>query len=263
MIDKKTARALKSWFDDYVKTFQSKNPEHQQNIDLKRDHTRRVCKEILDIGESLGLSEDDLHLSEMTALFHDVGRFEQYTRYGTFLDIKSEDHAVLGVKVLRQNGVLNGLDRSTGDLILKAIAYHNRAALPGDETEECLFFTKLLRDADKLDIWRVVTDYYHEKNRSPNAAIELELPDTRKISDEVCADLIAGRIVKVDHLKTLNDFKLLQMGWIYDVNFPRTFHLLRERRYLEMLRDALPQSEKISTIYSTIRNYLEKHCGGD
>ena len=62
-------------------------------------------------------------------------------------------------------------------------------------------------------------------------------------------------------MKTLNDFKLLQMAWIYDVNFPRTFEIVRERGYMEMIRDALPQSEKVSEMYATIRSYLEEHIG--
>jgi hypothetical protein len=52
-------------------------------------------------------------------------------------------------------------------------------------------------------------------------------------------ELMAGKSVKVESLKTLNDFKLLQMGWVYDINFPRTFQLIRERGYLKMIGDAL------------------------
>ena len=260
MIDHGTVSAFKTWFAEYTKTFQSGNPEDQQNIHLKEAHTRRVCKEILDIGNSLGLNGDDLCVAEVMALFHDIGRFEQYARYGTFVDLKSEDHAVLGVKVLRKTGVLNMVDQSTADLILRGIAYHNRAFLPKDESERCLFFAKLLRDADKLDIWRVITDYYQRKKEDRNGVIELGLPDTPEISSEVCADLMAKRIVNVGYLKTLNDFKLLQMGWIFDVNFSRTFELIQERHYLEMIHDTLPQTKKVTEIYLTVQSYLKGHC---
>lgn len=260
MIDQKILSALKVWFADYVKTFQSTDSDQKQNIDIKKAHTRRVCIEIIEIGKSLGLNQEELRLLEVIALLHDVGRFEQYARYGTFSDLKSEDHAILGGKILRENNILKMIDRSTRELILCAIAYHNRAQLPEGETERCLFFTKLLRDADKLDIWRVVTDYYRKRNGPRNAVIELELPDTPEISDEVCMDLTAGRIAKVSCLKTLNDFKLLQMGLIYDINFSRTFQLIRERGYLEMIRDALPRSKKILRIYSIVQSYLEKNC---
>ncbi len=260
MMNQKTVSDLKSWFSGYVKTFQSADPGYQENIDLKEEHSRRVCEEILDVGQSLRLSGDDLHLAEITALFHDIGRFEQYARYGTFSDLVSEDHAMLGVRVLRKNQVLDSLDPQTHELILRTVSYHNRATLPEEETEKCLFFTKLLRDADKLDIWRVVTDYYREDDGVRNGTIELGLPDTPEISDDVCADLLAGRTIRTTSLKTLNDFKVLQMSWVFDVNFQRTFQLVRERRYLDMIREALPQTQKVSKIFSVVQTYLEKHC---
>ncbi len=162
MINQGTVSAFKTWFAEYIRTFESGDPEYQRNIELKEAHTRRVCLEILDIGNNLCLNGEDLHLAEVMALFHDIGRFEQYARYGTFYDLRSEDHAVLGVKVLRKTGVLEVLDQSTADLILRCVAYHNRAFLPEYESERCLFFARLLRDADKLDILRVVTDYYQQ-----------------------------------------------------------------------------------------------------
>ena len=263
MVTQENITWLKSWFAAYVKTFRSGNPDDQRNIDLKEEHTRRVCKEILDVGTSLDLDSQDLLVAEVIALFHDVGRFEQYARYGTFSDPESEDHALLGVKVLRKNDVLKTLDQETRALILRTVSYHNRAKLPEEETERCLFFTKLLRDADKLDIWRVVTDYYRKMNSSRNGVIELGLPDSPEISQDVCMDMIAGRTVKTTSLKTLNDFKVLQMGWIYDVNFPRTFQLVGERGYLEKIRDVLPPTEQASEIYSAARSYLEAHLVKD
>ncbi len=255
-----TLPGLKAWFSDYVKKFLSGDPDYRRNIELKIDHTRRVCEEILDVGKSLGLSSEDLCLAEITALFHDIGRFEQYARYGTYRDLVSEDHAVLGVTVLKENQVLEKLELPDSELVLRTVSYHNRAVLPEDETERCLFFSRLLRDADKLDIWRVVTDHYTQKSGSRNGTIELDLPDTPEISETVCEDLMSGRLVRVGCLRTLNDFKLLQMGWIFDVNFPRTFRLVRERAYLKIIRDNLPASAKVSEIFSKVQSYLEERC---
>ena len=253
---------MENWFASYVQGFKSGNPDWQPNIILKEEHTRRVCKEILDIGRKIGLSDEDLRLAEVIALFHDIGRFEQFARYQTFVDRNSVNHAVLGVKILKENGVLNRLDRSIRDLILRAILYHNRFALPQKETEKCLFFAKLLRDADKLDIWRVLIDYYCREDGKRNAVIELGLPDTPGISSDVYKDLIEGRIVDVAHLRNLNDFKLLQIGWIYDINFVQTFQYVQERGYLEMIRDVLPNSEKIAEIFNVVQAYMNEQTRG-
>ena len=260
MIDQETLLSLKTWFADYVKKFQSCDPNYKRNINIKEDHTKRVCSEIIDIGKSLSLNKEELRLAKVIALLHDVGRFKQYDRYGTFSDAKSEDHAQLGTKIIRQNHVLKKIDQPTSELIIRTISYHNRPTLPQNETEKCLFFTKLLRDADKLDILYVVTDYYQNSSEHPNESLELELTNHPQISDEVYNDLISGKTVNAQHLKTLNDFKLLQMAWIYDINFPLTFQLIQQRGYLEMIRDALPQSDKVQKIYFAVKSYLDKNC---
>jgi len=257
-IDNKILKYLKIWFSNYVQTFKHDDKNFQENIALKEKHTKQVCKEILNIGKQLGLNENELRLSEVIALFHDIGRFEQYARYKTFVDHESENHAELGVKILKENQVLNKFNKSIQSLILRTILYHNRFALPEGETNTCLFFSKLLRDADKLDIWRVVTDYYNQNSGKRNGILELGLPDTASFSDEVYQDMLNKRIVDVKHLKNLNDFKLLQMGWIFDINFVPTFHCIKTRHYLEMIRQVLPESEKIEKIFGVAQAYLDK-----
>ncbi|MCF8025044.1 MAG: HD domain-containing protein [Desulfobacteraceae bacterium] len=230
-------------------------------MDLKRDHTLRVCENIMDIGRSLNLCENELRIAGTAALLHDIGRFEQYRQYGTFSDYQSEDHAALGVTVIQNEGILSGFDPETAGLITRVVRYHNRAALPAEEDERCLFFLKMVRDADKMDIWRVMTEYYITGGNTRNPAIGLNLPDTPHISDKIHENLCRGRLAQMSNLKTLNDLKLLQMGWVYDLNFRRTFELVREKGYLEMLRNTLPpQSRRAADIYSKARAYLEQNA---
>jgi len=60
-ISKEKLTELKNWFIYYVHTFQYNDPEIQQNINLKEEHTMRVCREILYIGKQLGLNDDELN----------------------------------------------------------------------------------------------------------------------------------------------------------------------------------------------------------
>ncbi len=256
-IEKKAIKELKEWFTHYVQTFKYGNRELKQNTILKEEHTLQVCNEIIELAEQLKLKNSERRLAEIIALFHDIGRFEQFARYKTFVDKQSENHAELGIKISKNYGVLDQFEDSTQSLIYRTIKYHNLAELPPDEMQTCLFFSKLLRDADKLDIWRVVTDYYHRENGKRNGAIELDLPDTPGISDEVYQDLLNKKIVNIYHMKNLNDFKLLQVGWIFDINFAATFRAVRSRSYLEKIREVLPESEKINTIFSVFHSYLD------
>ena len=254
---------LKDWLENYIEQFASPDSNVQKALDLKQAHTERVCDAILDIGRHEGLSGDDLALAETAALLHDIGRFEQYRKYKTFSDVRSENHALLGVKVIRENKILEDMDSEKARVILRAVEYHNKAGLPGSENGRDLFFMKLLRDADKVDIWHVVTEYYGNAHKHRNPTIELNLPDKPHISDSVCRSLMKGNIVQMGDLKTLNDFKLLQIGWIYDVNFRRTFQIVQERKYLERIRQALPEgSSRIDRVYERAREYLHEKALG-
>ena len=255
---KKKLEKLKSWFADYAASFKTGNPDVQKNILLKEFHTYRVCEEIKFLGGELELSNSDLRLAETIALLHDIGRFEQYTQYQTFVDRYSENHAELGVKIIRSMGVLKGFRKSNRDLIEGAVLYHNRRELPDDLKDRDLFFAKLLRDADKLDIFKVVIDNAAQRSSNQNAALDFGLPKASGISDAVYEDLKEGRIVDIEHLQNLNDFRLLVVGWIYDVNFEPTLRQIYKREYLPAIRNLLPAIKKIDTIFNVSMNFLEE-----
>jgi putative nucleotidyltransferase with HDIG domain len=252
-INEECLTRFRSWFINYVNSYPAADP-----VTLKKEHSLKVCQEILSIGSQLNLDAERMLLAETVALFHDIGRFEQYSRYGTFVDRKSENHAELGVKVLREKEILDLLDKRSRDVIFKSILNHNRLRMPEGETESVAFFSKLLRDADKIDIYRVVTDYYRAPSAERSAAIELDLPDTPDVSDEILHCLRTGRLADHQKLKSLNDFKLLQLGWVYDFNFQPSLRIIRERGYLKLLREVLPQCGAIDDAYSVVIGVLEK-----
>ena len=169
----------------------------------------------------------------------------------------------LGVKILKEKDVLNGLHDSLKDLVYRIISYHNRPCLPDGETDTCLFYAKLLRDADKLDIWRVLTRHYRGSDGSSNSAIELGLPDTPEISDKVYETVMSKKIVDFHHVQTSSDFKVLQIGWIFDVNFKPTLNAVISRNYIDEICGALPASEKMETIKKVVDHYVEKEFVGE
>ncbi|MCD4721870.1 MAG: HD domain-containing protein, partial [Desulfobacula sp.] len=99
---------FKAWFSEYVSGFYGNNPEQNQIYKLKETHTLRVCENILTLGKSIHLSQNDLKIVEIAALFHDIGRFKQYLTYATFNDTKSINHAKLGIQQLSLHKILNG-----------------------------------------------------------------------------------------------------------------------------------------------------------
>jgi hypothetical protein len=114
----------------------------------------------------------------------------------------------------------------------------------------------LIRDADKLDIWRVFLEYYEAPDEKRASAVSLSLPDLSEYTREILEVIYKKRIVSLSKIKTLNDFKLLQLSWIFDLNFKPSFRLLLKRNYLNRIIAHLPQTEEISDVSSFLNEFI-------
>lgn len=257
-MEQEQLKKFRAWFDDYVAGFYGDDEFINANLKLKEDHTQRTCDQMLYLTKELGLSDEQIRLAEVIALFHDIGRFEQFIKYFTYNDPQSVNHCLLGLKVLRKKKVLETLDAEERRLIEKAIEYHGLKELPPDLDGECLLFAKLIRDADKIDSLYVMTDCYRQyTENTPGFKLELELPDKTEYSHEVIMAILRGRRIDYCRLKTLNDMKLCLLAWVYDVNFVQTLKRIKQRRLLEMLVDFLPKTEDIKRVRKKIFEYVD------
>jgi hypothetical protein len=257
-MDQKDLTALKNWFADYCDTFSTPSEEDQRNITIKRDHTHEVCLNAVQIAKDLRLNEHQMMLAETIALFHDVGRFPQYRQYKTFDDSISVNHAALSARVLLENSVLRDLPGRDRDLIIRAVTLHNVFSLPEGLEDETLLFSRLIRDADKLDILRVVIDYFKQEPGSRAEAVALGLPDEPAYSEEVLACLHKEKMALKSMLTTQNDFKLLQLAWLYDLNFASSLRMVVARKYIPRIADMLPRNDDISRAVNNVREYVDR-----
>ncbi len=249
---------FKEWFSEYVATFRSGDRVLDKTIALKEAHTRRVCKEIRMISGALKLSDDAIRVAETTALFHDVGRFRQYRDYGTFNDAASRNHAELGLDVLAENQVLSRCGAVERHIVQQAIRYHNMRVLPQEQDAKIVLFAKLLRDADKLDIWRVFVDYYEGRYADLDSVVVWGLPDEPVWSAPIIDALYARKMADTKHMATLNDFKLLQISWVFDVNFAPTFRAVQRRGYLAKIAQTLPPTPEIEKAVDIAGVYVDR-----
>ena len=249
-------QSLKTWFQNYVHSFSLPVQEDQRNIAIKRDHTLQVCLNAVRIAEDLGLDQQEIRVAETIALFHDVGRFLQYQQYKTFDDSISVNHAVLGAKLLVGHDVLQDLPKHDQDIIVRSVNLHNVFSLPERLDEQSLLFARLIRDADKLDILRVVIEYFEQDQESRAEAVALGLPDLPGYSQTVLACVVRGELARKEALMTRNDFKLLQLAWLYDINFTCSLGMIEERGYIQKLARLLPQNEEIAGAVRIVRAYI-------
>ncbi len=253
---------FKVWFSDYTSSFQFADKKARGNIQLKEKHTMEVCANIVLLAKELSLDSGKLMLAESIGLFHDIGRFRQYEKYRTFRDSISENHAALGVAILAENGILEKLAERERQIILSSVRFHNAFAVPDLQDDEILLFLKLIRDADKLDIFRVFSEYYESPAEERASAVGLDLPDIPGYSRDVLSCIFEKRIASLSSLRTLNDFKLMKLSWVYDFNFKSSLRLLRERRYISRLLETLPRTDELNRAISLLEDHIEKRLAG-
>jgi hypothetical protein len=252
------------WFYDYVAGFYSNDEYVNANLKLKEEHSRRVCEEMSYLAGELELSDNQKWTADAIALLHDVGRFEQFVKYQTYNDARSVNHCLLGVEVLRREKVLEQVEKASRKWIEKAIENHGRIDLPKDLGGEELLFSKLIRDADKIDVFYVATEYYKQYRDNPNAfTLELEFPDEPTYSKKIVERILCGRLIDYSKLRTINDMKLCQLGWVYDVNFTATLKRIKDRRFLEKILDFLPKTEDINRVREKIFGYVDSRIEQD
>jgi putative nucleotidyltransferase with HDIG domain len=259
-MDNDTLEGYRAWFAGFVQEHAEPDARHQQNILLKEDHTRQVCDNALRIAAELGLDTAETALAGAVALFHDVGRFPQYRRFRTFQDSLSANHAVLGAKVLIERQVLRDLPGRERSLIVRAVTLHNVFTLPPLADDGVRLHARIVRDADKLDIWRVFTEYFTLPPAGRPSAAGLGLPDAPELSPGVLNSLGRRQMVRLTSLRTLNDFKLLQLAWIYDMNFAPSLRMVRERGVIDRLSEAMPRTPEVDRALDDLRDHVRRRA---
>ena len=252
-MNKESYLLLTNWFYRYVEGFYSANPDVQSHVILKKEHTARVCENMRRIGRSLKLNSNQMLIAGTVALLHDIGRFSQYVTYHTFNDFLSENHAVLGVKILDETNVLGGIADSERQVIKKAVLYHNCRELP---EEEDLLFARMIRDADKLDIFEMIV----------TADLRIKMPKSPEIgtgegySDRIVEDLLYNRLARYEDIRTEPDQTLFRISWLYNIYFTDTFRTIKKEQYLKRMLAELPQTDDIKKISRHVDAYLNAKC---
>ena len=226
-------------FQDYVQQFFSDNAEFDEHIRLKKEHTLRVCDEITALGESLGMNERQRAFARVMAILHDIGRFRQFKKYHTFADAESENHSMIAVDVINELGFNSLLSKRQNELLEKAILNHNIPAIPDNAEPDVLFYSRLLRDADKLDIWQVsiAMNIFHKIKNEP-------FPDHYHPPQQILECFENEQIILLKQVESYYDSILFRLSWVYDLYFPYTFKQFYRRNIAGKLLDKLPYFEK-------------------
>ncbi|MFH1968975.1 MAG: HD domain-containing protein [Verrucomicrobiota bacterium] len=231
---------LEQWFLDYVRPFINGNAESEV-LRIKRDHCQRVAEDMTAIARDLGLAEDDIHTARILGWLHDIGRFPQYAQYRTLRDDRSVNHGQVGLQVLDSAQVLKICEPADQEIIVAGIGYHNRQTVPSGMAADVRRFVLMIRDADKLDIMQTLYQVWKNDEIQCHPELILALDLEGPVNPRVLADIRARQPVAYANIKSLADFFLTQVSWVYDLNFRPSYQRLVQRRLLEQVAEVLPK----------------------
>lgn len=231
-------------FNQYFKKFDIK----EKNILMKFHHSYRVMEYSKSIGKFLELNEHDMWLCEIIGLFHDISRFEQWTKYKTFWDKESVDHGDLSCEIIEREKILDDIDSVDKNIILTAIKYHNKYDIKDVKDERTILFCKIIRDADKIDILL----------EQVNEVDEMQ----KELSEQLLEVLYEKRMCPNEYVVTSVDNVLRHIGFIFDLNFSHSIKILKEKKWFEnkfnILQNYVEKKENIYELEEFITEYVKE-----
>ena len=230
--------------------------DHDYYIRLKRDHSLRVLDNGRAIVEQEDITGQEAELSILASLYHDIGRFPQFTRYGTYKDADSVNHGRMGVLALRSLDLPGDVSAAQWRLIRAAVGLHNAKTLNPATRGLVRTMTDVVRDADKIDIFHVILDHLDDQDNEQKVVIlSLERHPTL-YTDAVYRAVLAGTPCDYANLRYSNDFILLLIGWTRAMAFAASLNLLVRRGLVEKAFSLLPDDDRIRKLRDRTNAYL-------
>ena len=244
-------------FDRFVAQFREPDGSLPFALAAKFAHTGEVCEitEKIVAGEARFSPRDTL-IFRLCALFHDISRFEQYDKFRTFLDRASFDHGDRSAALIDELGLVPELPAEDRACVIDAVRVHNKFAVPADFPPAHLAAAKMVRDADKLAILRLIIRFFNGDYSDP--AIRLDLPDTPGWTPAILETALSGKCVLYTDMKCINDFKLGLFAWSCDLNYPSSAALALDEDLFGRIRTLLPESDGIDALLDSARARLAK-----
>lgn len=235
-----------NYFDEYVSNYDMTDPD----IDYKYYHSYRVMNAMELLATKLKLQKKDIELAKIIGLLHDIGRFEQDKKYNSFIDNKM-DHGNYGVQILKENNILDNLniDKSDYEVVYKSIKNHNKFAIEPNLNERELLFSKLIRDADKLDI------LYALGNEEIKGILR---QDNEEITKSLEASFFNHQVANTKESNNKNDGLVITFCYIYDINFKVTYQIINNNKYYEKIYQRINRKDIFKKYLEQTNKYIEE-----
>lgn len=242
-------------FEEFFQSLTIDSPENQHQFDEIRSHSLRVAENSEQLANILLQTEDEKRIATIIALFHDVGKASLLSKNMEPLVIQRE-HGVASAKLIQQMDFFQSLSAEVQLTILKAVESHNLIKLSKLDNDQQTLYAKLLRDADKLDVFDSSHRYFKERY-GIQPIVTMELNNSIEASEKILKNIWAGKPAAHEDMKSMNDYKLLLISMVFDLNFKHTFRVMSEKQYIQKIYETLPKRDHIIDVYRQVKLFVE------
>ncbi len=203
-----------------------------------------------DFAAGVGWPGRDGLLAAAIGLRHDVARFPQYRRYGTFSDARSIDHGDAGAGILGERFSWDLLPPGSREIVIAAVGAHNKRFVPAGLPAGSMPFVLMIRDCDKLDVFRIVRD--HEAD---GTLLEIypRLEPGGPASSDVLSEVLESRTASYEKVHTMADLYLLKMAWVHSLSNAPAYRHLVATGFLDWIEPRLPRAEGVPALLAETR----------
>lgn len=224
-------------FEKYMADYNLK----EENISLKYRHSYAVSELMAELAFRLNLSKKEIEIAKIIGLLHDIGRFEQWKKFSSF-DDRNVDHADQSCIYLFEEGhIRDFIEEETYDLIIeKAIRYHNKLTIPDMSVKE-LLFTKMIRDMDKVDIYKQCATHFQYTFNAD------------EVSKGVLKCFKKEELISKVLKKSKSDDILIMLAFIFDINFEESYDILVEMDNFDLFLSMVDVDQNSEKLWKKIR----------
>lgn len=210
-------------FEEFTNLYNANN----YIVNAKKDHVYNVANNSVEIAKSLNLSKEDIMIAFLIGMLHDIGRFRQIEKYNVLDDKCEMDHAEYGYKLLKDGLINQFVDiREYDNLILTAVRMHNKLHINSSLTSREKLFCKIIRDADKLDILKRLSD--------KNYTYDYEFDKTSNISKEVKELFFKNESIPYSAQNNKMDQVVTRLALVFDLNYKYTLERIKNKKYIDL-----------------------------
>ena len=171
------------------------------------------------------------------------------------------NHAVFSAQIIKENQILQEeIEEEDKKVIYQAVFYHNVYKIEEIEeelSERSIYFLKMIRDADRLDIYKSMAEVVPKLSPKERYIWYNERTDENQISDLIYHQILENDSPSMKDCKTIVESQFARISWVFrDTSFKESIVIILNEKYFEKIHEDMKHSERSEEMYEHVMKYL-------